>query len=314
MDGEQRIWLFPTVSWQWIDADRIQLKVPNGNDLTFTRYAKEIEKILIRVLTPPTITELSSWASSENISAELLDSVLDALEDSAVLVKTTQEIKNKGIFLNLLNYRGVSNDTLKQQIPIPFFDGMVVKGSGVTHDAVQNILLKDEFKANSNTQAKRLLTIYCCDNEDFSALREQNENSVNDRSLTLYVRWTGAYLAIGPLYIPDETPCFECYIVRRRASSEHIPEYDAALQQTSTGVNAVNNDAIFENAVQYFVGRYILIAQKGLFYLLNPSQVEYWDIVTAEKTTGEVLKVPRCDVCGRLRSRDPLQAVRELVN
>jgi len=40
--------------------------------------------------------------------------------------------------------------------------------------------------------------------------------------------------------------------------------------------------------------------------------MESWDILKAERTVGEVLRVPRCDACGRKKASDPTRAIRDL--
>jgi bacteriocin biosynthesis cyclodehydratase domain-containing protein len=119
---------------------------------------------------------------------------------------------------------------------------------------------------------------------------------------------------IGPHHLPGETACFSCYELRARANAER-PEEHAALHQHWRNVSDTAADLSTPPGGNLLVGR--CAAQDMARWLASrrPSAVAgciiSLDLQTLESTRREVLRLPRCPACSRLRER-PMTRIWEI--
>ncbi|WP_448548288.1 TOMM precursor leader peptide-binding protein [Thalassotalea fusca] len=315
MSDENLIYVHPAITWQTIDSDKLQIRVPDGQHITLTESAVLAGAMLERLIEPQNFEQIQDWAQQKQIGNEELETALATLHEYSIIVESRAK-QNQGVFNNVLNFNVNSSKSIRSGLPFPYFSTIEAKGTGYIFNCVEQVIeqtqpVLDELQNESQTEGQHL-RIVCSDIADQQYLLEQNRQAVKDKIACLTVQWTDEFLSIGPLYIPEESACYECLNVRKRAASNFLSELDAVLKRNTQRSVDVKLDSTLEYLISYAVSRYLSLVTRGMFHLVKPNEVETWDILKAEKTVGEVLRVPRCDACGRKKSSDPTRAIRDL--
>lgn len=106
--------------------------------------------------------------------------------------------------------------------------------------------------------------------------------------------YDGRFAAVGPLYVPRETACYECYLLRRASTVEYTSESlvldratarfepAAAIDLTLAGLAIVH-------ALRWLSARDTMIA--GSMQAFDPTSLD------RALTVHHVLRVPRCPAC-----------------
>ncbi len=137
----------------------------------------------------------------------------------------------------------------------------------------------------------------------------------NDRALATEQPWLlvlpydGRFAAVGPLFLPGETCCYECFCMRRAAGLEYPEEFRAVEgspppRRTSPALDAAVAGLAATVALQFVTGG--LNALAGSFYALELG-------ATLGLTSHRVYRVPRCGVCSGLAElAEPLPWFKEV--
>ncbi len=124
----------------------------------------------------------------------------------------------------------------------------------------------------------------------------------NERALAAELPWLlvlpfdGRFAAIGPLFLPGETCCYECFSMRRAAGLEYPEEFRAVEgspppSRTSPALDAATAGLAATVALQFVAGG--LNALAGGFHALELG-------ATLGLTPHRVYRVPRCRACSGL--------------
>jgi len=318
MNNAALIYVHPAITWQKIDDDKLQIRVPDGQHLTLTESSNTVDLMLKQLSSPLEYAEIVTWAQHKNIGQEELETTLATLHEYSIVIEKCPK-EETGIFNNVLDFNVNTSESIRAGLPFPYFLDFEVIGQGDIHDCVSKSVeqVRTSLSAYENqaVKAKRnKLRVVCSDTGDQQFLTAQNAQAIEDKVAFLPVQWNDEFLSIGPLYIPEESACYECLNVRRRAASNFLPELDGLLKSPVTRSVNATLDATMSHLVSYAIERYLSIISRGMFHLIKPNEMESWDILKAEKTAGEVLRVPRCDACGRKKASDPIRAIRDLNN
>ncbi len=129
----------------------------------------------------------------------------------------------------------------------------------------------------------------------------------NERALARGTAWLqllpydGHGAAVGPLYVPGETSCYACYLLRRRANVGYAEELEA-LEQAP---------AAYPSAPPLELAAAGLAALVALRWLAFADPFVPGVVWTLELTSGpwlarhEVFRVPRCSACSGLGDTAP---------
>ena len=110
----------------------------------------------------------------------------------------------------------------------------------------------------------------------------------------------GRFAAVGPLYVPGETCCFECYRLRRRATSGYADEF-AAIEQAA--IEAPSGPALTATVA----GIAATVALRWIAYR-DPHLPGAFYACEAGGTSlsqHRVYRVPRCSACSGLTDLAP---------
>lgn len=316
MREENQLIVHPAISWLQFDNEHLQIRVPDGQNITLEERANEVRLILEKLSQPHSYEATVTWAQSQKIDREIVDSALSTLNEYSIIVETNPSHQSPlpGVFKNVIDFNINASKALRSGLAFPYFNQLEVVGEGDIKTVVASTAAEVEAYLISQTPESdtRSLRIVCTTTGDQKLLREQNKQAVKDKVAMLPVQWADDMFTIGPLYIPGESACYECLTIRRRASTNYLAELDGGLTGTIQRSHIPKLDTPMKNLIGFAVSRYLSIVGCGMFHLIKPNEVESWDVIKAEKKVGEVLKVPRCDVCGRKKTSDPIRAIRDL--
>lgn len=156
--------------------------------------------------------------------------------------------------------------------------------------------------------AKADIVAVCSDNMSMAGYDRTNEACIKHS-----VRWTSARIdrqraMIGPFVVPQQTACFSCFEARSRANATH-PDDHEALYRHWKNVRGCPQEWPFLTPFAGIVGNFLALdllrVLAGQHLSSAAGRVIYLELPTMERTVHEVLKLPRCAACSRLRSRPP---------
>lgn len=146
------------------------------------------------------------------------------------------------------------------------------------------------------------LTVCAPARDQLCALRSWNERAIDASLPWLQVLpFDGRYAAVGPLYLPGDTCCHECFRLRRRANLEGADDLSLVEDAPATYPAAPAVDALAAAiAAQLALGWLVLDDHyaPAAFYAL--------ELVPAiSLTVHHVHRVPRCPVCSDVTDAAP---------
>lgn len=112
--------------------------------------------------------------------------------------------------------------------------------------------------------------------------------------------YDGRFAAIGPLYVPRETCCYECYRTRRSAASGYAAEFDAIDNAVLQAPSPPALDAVIAGVAVMLATRWIAQHDHylpGMFYACEQGGTSL--------TQHRVYRVPRCLACSGLHDTAP---------
>jgi len=110
---------------------------------------------------------------------------------------------------------------------------------------------------------------------------------------------------IGPLVVPDQTACFECFVARHHS---HRPPTPSSKQIDETAHDAqavVGFHPAMASALADIAAFELTKFFSGVVPGWNVGTVLEMNLLTSRMTPRKVLKVPRCPVCSPLITRPP---------
>jgi len=175
------------------------------------------------------------------------------------------------------------------------------RGAGTTDDAVERerILIGAEWMRNK-------FVVYCNSRVDPLACKDLNLCFLYHKSPWLYAVVDGPFVLVGPLFVPGDTSCFECFETRIAMSlrdNKGYVDYKQAIaglparSETTQILKLLYRPLAAHVAVETFnftvSGRSTLIDKMLSIHL--PSM---------EFSYHEVLRLPYCSACGAKPDRD----------
>jgi bacteriocin biosynthesis cyclodehydratase domain-containing protein len=144
------------------------------------------------------------------------------------------------------------------------------------------------------------LAVVAPDPGELPELRDFNEAALRLRLPWLQVLpFDGRVAAVGPLYVPDETCCYECFRRRRRANLRWEEGDDEALEATAAAYPAP------EPLTEMLAGSAAMVAVDWLYRRsrgelatawAGSANLIRWD-AGLEMSRHRVYRVPRCPAC-----------------
>lgn len=124
--------------------------------------------------------------------------------------------------------------------------------------------------------------------------------AANDRALARRLSWLqllphdGRFGVIGPLFLPGESACHDCYRMRRAAGSDYEEDFDLIEREPTRAPEPAALAAIAAGLTALLAVRWLATADAsipGRAYTVATRTV-------LELASHRVLRVPRCPACG----------------
>lgn len=178
-----------------------------------------------------------------------------------------------------------------------------VCGSGHLAEAVRADLarLQIPFSEAFVPSAPNLsLIVACSDYENHGVFRDRNRDAVGAGRAILFACLAEAGIRIGPLVVPRESACFECFHHRLRANLAFREEFDAFIEHNAfldeAGIDS--KAGIYARVGSGFVCTQILHFLLGTTQHCMVDKLVEVSPMTSELFSSQLLKLPRCGVCG----------------
>lgn len=154
------------------------------------------------------------------------------------------------------------------------------------------------------------LIVVCSDYENHGAFRDRNRDAVKEGQPILFACLAEAGIRFGPLVVPRESACFECFHHRLRANIAFREEFDAFIEHNSfldeAGIDS--KAGIYARVGSGFVCTQVLHFLLGTTQHCMIDKLVEVSPMTAALFSSSLLKLPRCEVCGCLDDEAPSAA------
>lgn len=136
-------------------------------------------------------------------------------------------------------------------------------------------------------------------------------DAINEMSIEMGVPWVGSRIdrnraLIGPFVFPHETACFTCYELRNRVNADHSEDHEALFNHWRTSA-PVSPDWPLTKSLASVVGNWlaadVLRHLAGQHLPVTAGRLVELDFSSLHLRTHEILKLPRCPSCSRLRAQ-----------
>lgn len=142
----------------------------------------------------------------------------------------------------------------------------------------------------TTTRAVRLIFANALTN----GLLDENRQALQAQEICLYVFMFPEFIRVGPLVIPGETACLQCFYWRARASASDEPTW-LALQE----ISASRSHSIMVEAIAGLVGTLEAVRiASGSHNGIAPATFRDLSLVNWSSTAHQVLRLPSCPSCG----------------
>jgi bacteriocin biosynthesis cyclodehydratase domain-containing protein len=197
---------------------------------------------------------------------------------------------------------------------------ILVEGNGEVAHSIRTRLDKTGYLRFPSGRPKgdRTLVILCgsCYNE--TELGQRGQKFMSPDYVHLYVSGSALFGRIGPLVVPGESACYQCYLDRERIFRESsdrrelyaesgVPEkiVERTFDQHSCS-ESLSSELLAMISVNLALKVYL-----GVEPLLTPAEIMSVDLALLAFERQRVLKMPRCRSCAQVRGARPPLGLRD---
>jgi bacteriocin biosynthesis cyclodehydratase domain-containing protein len=241
-------------------------------------------------------------------SGEQTQEIYRLLERRAVLIPEAPRDCEDVLLTHALHFarRWLEGSTLPELCE----QSVQVCGTGQLVEAVRADLarLRIPFAGQFDPGAANVaLIIACSDFENHVSFRERNRAAVAASRPIFFACISETTVRFGPLVVPRESACFECFHHRLRANLTFREEFDAFLThnafQEESGVDS--RAGIYARLGSAFICAQIVQFLLGCTQHCVVDRLIEVSPLTVEMVSSRILKLPRCEVCGRVDDAAP---------
>lgn len=289
------------VTWHEMEDDRLQVRFPDGDHITFDRDGAAIGRLL---------TEMSSSARAGD--DPLAAAVFVFLGDRNMLIKAMTP--DRDWMEDALEYILRLAEGQPSISPLEKARDMLmdVRGKGWLADLAREACAVVGIKtANGQPLDEEPgLIVAVADLVSYDWFSEVNAEAVAKGVPVIFMWREVGRIVVGPLVLPRLSACFECYRRRVRMNVKFVAEFDAQACGRPAGLAAAGSE-LASGSARTFIARQLLLIAAGAYDMVEPGAVHSYDLLTLEHGRQPVLKVPRCPVCSSL-AQAPKRSVRAI--
>jgi bacteriocin biosynthesis cyclodehydratase domain-containing protein len=289
---------------------RVQIRTPSGR-LTIGKQA-QLAVDLMRLCdgTRP-FEEIIASLKERGHLGEHTQEIYQLLQRRAVLIPEAPRNCEDVLLTHVLHFarRWLEGSKLPELCE----QSVQVCGAGHLADAVRADLavLRIPFVGQFDPGAPNVaLIISCSDFENHTVFRERNRAAVAAGRSIFFACIAETAVRFGPLVVPRESACFECFHHRLRANLTFREEFDAFLThnafQEESGIDS--RAGIYARLGSAFVCAQIVQFLLGCTQHCVVDRLIEVSPITVEMASSRILKLPRCEVCGRTEDAAPRAA------
>jgi bacteriocin biosynthesis cyclodehydratase domain-containing protein len=181
---------------------------------------------------------------------------------------------------------------------------VALAGEGTTADELERLLPGRVRRIDWDDSPEGVdLAIAAPSPGELPLLRDWNEQLLATRTAWLLVLpFNGRFAAVGPLFVPGETCCYDC-LVRRRAAALPDPADFVALESAPAAYPVGPSlSAVLAGMAAVAATRWLVRRETGLGGVLVAVEPDE----AFRTTTHRVLRVPRCASCSPACGEPPL--------
>jgi bacteriocin biosynthesis cyclodehydratase domain-containing protein len=286
------------VTWHDVEGDRLQVRFPDGDHITFDADGKAISKIL---------NSLSSGVIATDDS--LFAAIFDLLGERKLVIKTMR--RDRDWMEDALDYILRLAEDQPQSAPLDLVYGarMDIRGTGwlaeLTREACEIVGIQT-IDSHSSEEGPSLV-VAVADSVSYDWFSEVNAETVAKGVSAVFMWREVGRIVAGPLVLPRLSACFECYRWRVRMNMKFGAEFDAHARVQPSNFKAIGSE-LANGSARTFIGRQLLLIAARAYDIVQPGAVHSYDLLTLEHGRQPVLKAPRCRVC----SSSPLSPKRSV--
>ncbi len=275
--------IHPEVHWVHVGNDRLQLRQPNGDNVTFDKHVLEIANILNFFKQPSN--------KLETINEDIFTPLTELLISKGFLISKKEMSSFQ--FERIADLHPNKNIKYKEnRLP----KSVSIIGEGILHNLIKNSLLEAKIKINESDNPNSLKLVIT-DSDDYLLLNKENEKAIKRNQLVLFFRWSNGLFKIGPFVTPGETACLECATQREIASNLFPDEMNAYLNSNVTDLPKYQGGPVLDNLASSIITRQVLLILRGDYDVLGTSSILTVDPLLLKFKHSPILRLPKCKVC-----------------
>lgn len=298
-DAREDLVLNPAVTWTRMGEDRLLLRMPDGEQVTFDRDVEAITEVLGLL----SASNARTTAQKPSIYPEV---VAFLRERGLVGARSLLPAERDWLLEHVAFLRARSGNENK-------FTCCALRGSGWVLERARCALEGANIERVGSVHEPGALTVVATDWDDIAFFRVENDEAVRNGYPITFVRRTGMAVISGPLVLPGQSACFECYFQRAWANTSFPAEFSASVQLASAQreQDSGPRSSLGAGLLEYAIARHVVGAMHQVLEMSEAGVIESFDAATLRVMRQRVLKVPRCRTCGR-RASKPQRTIRDL--
>jgi len=289
--------LHPDVNWIKVGKDKVQLRQPDGEYITFDKYCKEIIDVFCALQSP---------AKKKTVDQEIFRQIKDLLQVRGLLVDEKMATEHQ--IVRLINQRGASGGLVKDNTVIT---NICALGKGKLANVSRKALSQAGIEITDKNDCTALMVVFC-DQEDHNFMREANIKAIKNEQPVLFFYWGQNEFKIGPFVLPHKTACLECTFKRELASTNNPEEILSFRTSNPTSFPSFEGGPVLDDLAGALITRQIMSILKGNYDLASPGSIITFNPVSLDTRYSPVVRLPRCKTCGT-NLKNPLRAIRDMI-
>lgn len=191
-----------------------------------------------------------------------------------------------------------------------------VFGEGVLFARVVKELINQSIQVFENPEPDKMgsgILLCCSDRPNAAFFKQINAIANKEKIPALFAQLNSNTAVVGPLVVPDETSCYNCYMHRAEPNINFVEEA-AAIQQNKGNLLASKAvPSLYALETCFHVISQIVKFQNRAFHLCLINEVLELNLLDYQLDIRPVIRVPRCEHCYSEKNALPATAVRALI-